>query len=267
MKIAVAQLASSPDKQANLAKAVSYIAKAKNLGADMIVIPEIYMVYNAPATGIKKADVAESIDGSFATGLAAAARSNNIYVVCGIFESKPGDEQRAYNTTVFFNREGVLQECYRKTHLYDAFVTKESNSIIPGDEPPKIIETEFGKIGLLVCYEVRFPEISRQLVLQGADVLIMPTAWVAGSIKEEHFEILVRARAIENTVYFCAADQIGNQFVGRSMIVDPMGIIIASIGEEEGMCTAEVDLDRVKRVREKLPCLANRRPELYQTIV
>lgn len=263
MKVAVAQLASSPDKQANLAKAVAYIAKAKSQGADMIVIPEIYMVYNAPSAGIKKADVAESVDGPFATSLAAAARNNDIYVVCGIYESKPGDELRAYNTTLFYNRQGVLQESYRKTHLYDAFVTKESNSIVPGNEPPKIIETEFGKIGLLVCYEVRFPEICRQLVLQGADVLIMPTAWVVGGIKEEHFEILVRARAIENTVYFCAADQVGNQFVGRSMIVDPMGIIVASIGEEEGLCIAEIDFERVKRVREKLPCLENRRPEMY----
>jgi predicted amidohydrolase len=103
----------------------------------------------------------------------------------------------------------------------------------------------------------------RQFVLQGADLLLVPTAWVAGALKEEQFEIMLRARAIENTVYVCAADQTGNIFAGRSMVIDPMGIIVASAGEEEAVFAADIDLDRIKRVRDKLPCLGHRRPELY----
>lgn len=263
MRIAVAQLSSGPDKALNAAKAVDYVKRAKAQGADMIILPEIYMVYNPPAANVKKAAVAETLDGDFVSALTAVARENSIYVVGGMYETKEGDDVRAYNTTVVIDRAGKIISVYRKTHLYDAFISKESDSIVAGDELPPIIETEFGKIGLLVCYEVRFPEISRRLALAGAEIIIMPTAWVVGGVKEEHFEILVRARALENTVYFCAADQIGNQFVGRSMIIDPMGIIIAGAGEEEALLVADIDPARVKRVRDKLPCLLNRRPELY----
>ncbi|EAO7496456.1 carbon-nitrogen hydrolase family protein, partial [Salmonella enterica] len=196
-------------------------------------------------------------------GLAQAAREQGIYVVCGVYESIEGDQDRAYNTTVFFNRSGELIKAYRKTHLYDAFSYMESDYIAAGNTPYEIIETEFGKIGLIVCYEVRFPEIARQFALQGADLLFVPAGWVAGPMKEDHWETLVRTRAIENTMFVCAADQVGNIFAGRSMIVDPMGVIVASAGEEETLLVAELDLDRIQRVRGKLPSVANRRPELY----
>src|SRR5690606_13835956 len=134
--------------------------------------------------GVKPVEVAEPLDGPFLKGLTEAARENEIYVVCGLFETKPGDKQRAYNTTVFINRSGEILQAYRKTHLYDAFNYKESDTTIPGDNDYQVVETEFGKIGLLVCYELRFPEISRQLSLQGADVLFLPAGWVAGAMKE-----------------------------------------------------------------------------------
>jgi Predicted amidohydrolase len=263
MKVAIAQLVSSPDKQANLAKAKDYIARAKNQGADFVLIPELYMAYAPAGSGVKKADVAEAVNGPFVTGLAQAARENQIYVICGVIESHPDDKIRAYNTTVVLNRSGQLLQRYRKTHLYDAFTGKESATVIPGEEPFKTVDTEFGKIGVFVCYELRFPEIARQLVLDGANILFMPTAWVAGAMKENHLETLVRARAIENTVYVCAADQVGNVYAGRSLVVDPMGVVVGSAGEEEGLFVAEVDLERVSRVRSKLPCLNHRRPEFY----
>lgn len=127
-------------------------------------------MYSAPATpksGVTPAEVAEKLDGPFVTGLAEAARQHGLYVVCGVFEAIDGDENRAYNTTVFLNREGALIHAYRKTHLYDAFSYIESDFIAPGDNPYRVVETEFGKIGLMVCYEVRFPEIARQFALQG----------------------------------------------------------------------------------------------------
>jgi len=262
MRVAVAQLMSSPDKTANLEKAKKYIEKAKKMGADFVVIPETFMVF--PAPGVNYADVAETLDGPFVTGLKEAAKENQIYVVCGMYEPEKGENVRAYNTTVVLNREGKIIHKYRKTHLYDAFAYQESKSVIPGDGPLQVFETEFGKIGLMVCYELRFPEIARQLAMQGADVIMVPTAWLMGYLKEEQFEILIRSRAIENTVYVCASDQVGNSISGRSMIVDPMGLIIGSTGEEESIFAADIDPDRIRRVREKNPCVAQRRTEFYK---
>lgn len=263
MNVAVAQLMSGPDKAENLAKAQNYISKAKQMGADLVLIPEGYMVYLPGTSDLKKADVAEPIDGVFVSGLQKAARENQIYVICGVYESDPNDKVRAFNTTVFLDRQGKILQRYRKTHLYDAFTRKESNNIIPGDEPFAAVETEFGKVGIMVCYELRFPEICRQFVFQGADIVFVPTAWVGGAMKEEHFETFVKARAIENTAYICASDQVGNGYIGRSLMVDPMGVVLASAGEEEALFMATIDLNRIKRVRDKLPCLNHRRPELY----
>lgn len=265
MKVAIAQLSTSLDKISNLEKAIKYITQAKGLGADFVILPELYMALAIPGSGILPVDVAEPLDGPFVTGLAEAARENEIYVVCGIFESKADDEQRAYNTTVFIDRSGQILQSYRKTHLYDAFNYKESDAIVPGDNQYKVVETEFGKIGLMVCYEVRFPEIARQLALQEADILFIPAGWVAGAMKEDHWETLLRARAIENTVFVCASNQAGNVFSGRSMIIDPMGVIATSGGEEETLIISDIDLDRVHRVREKLPSVVHRKPEFYAT--
>lgn len=263
MKVAIAQLATSVDKNSNLGKAQHYIAKAKSQGADIVFLPEFYMALATPKSGVLPVDVAEPLDGPFNSALRKAARENEIYVVCGMYESKPDDRKRAYNTTVFIDRSGKLIHSYRKTHLYDAFSYQESDTIIPGENPYKVVETEFGKIGLMVCYELRFPEIARQFALQEADILFVPAGWVAGPMKEEHWQTLIRARAIENTMFVIGANLVGDIFTGRSLMVDPMGVILASAGEEETLITAEVDLDRIRRVREKLPSVRDRRPELY----
>ncbi|KAB2334908.1 carbon-nitrogen hydrolase family protein [Cytobacillus depressus] len=263
MRVAIAQLSTSADKAANLEKAIQYIAKAKSKGADFVIIPEFYMALATPKSGVLPVEVAEPLDGPFVSGLAQAARENEIYVVCGMYEPKADDQKRAYNTTVFINRSGELIHSYRKTHLYDAFSYKESDTIIPGDNQYKVVETEFGKIGLMVCYELRFPEIARQFALQGADVLFVPAGWVAGPMKEEHWQTLIRARAIENTMFVCGADLVGDIFSGRSLIVDPMGMTLASAGEEETLFFADIDLDRIRRVREKLPSVRDRKPEFY----
>lgn len=263
MKVAVAQLRSSEDKNENLEKAERYIRQAKDSGADFVLLPEMYMAFIPASSNTTHAKIAEPLNGPFVKGLAEIALKNQINVICGIYESKPDEEFRAYNTTVFLNRSGDLLQAYRKTHLYDAFNYKESDQIIPGSKAPDIVETEFGKVGMLVCYEVRFPEISRQLALKGADFLFIPSAWVAGAMKEDHWQTLLRTRAIENTVYVFASNQVNNIFSGRSMIIDPMGVIMASAGEEESLIISEIDLDRIGRVREKLPSVADRRPEFY----
>jgi predicted amidohydrolase len=135
--------------------------------------------------------------------------------------------------------------------------------VVAGENPYQVIDTEIGKFGIIQCYEVRFPEIARELTLQGADILLMPAAWLYGLLKEDHFETLIRARAIENTLFICASALKGSIFSGRSMVVDPMGVVVASAGDEEGLIIAEIDFDRIKRVRDKVPTLVNRRPELY----
>ena len=263
MKVSIAQLSSSLDKVENVKKAVAYIKEAKRKGSDLVVLPEMYMSAIKPRDGILPATVAEFMDGPFVTALASAAAQHEIYVVCGIYEKVEEENDRAYNTIVFIDRKGEVIHKYRKTHLYDAFSYKESDTIIPGENSYQIIETEFGKMGFLVCYELRFPEIARQLALQGAEMIIVPAGWFAGTVKEEHWEILLRARAIENTVFIVAANQVEHVYTGKSMIVDPMGVMMASAGEEECLIFTELDFNRISRVREKLPSIKNRRSELY----
>ncbi len=263
MKIAVAQLCVSQDKTENLIKAQNYTTRAKAAGADMIVFPEGFMAYIPKSASISHAKIAEPVEGSFVQALAALAKVNDIYIVCGIYEKKEEELNRAYNTIVVLNRQGQLIHRYRKTHLYDAFSFQESKNIIPGDEPFVPIETEFGLIGVLVCYELRFPEISRILTVLGAEILIVPTAWVAGLMKEDHLMSLSKIRALENTVFLCVADQVGNHYVGCSVIYNPMGQSIASLEYDEGLMISDIDLGMVKTVRGTLPCLFQRRPHLY----
>ncbi|WP_042347557.1 carbon-nitrogen hydrolase family protein [Bacillus massiliigorillae] len=263
MRVSIAQLSSSLDKDANLKKAEKYIEAAKKKGADIVVLPEMYMALIVPGSGILPVDVAEPLNGPFVEGLREAARKNNIYVVCGIFETKENAELRAYNTTVFIDRTGKIIQSYRKTHLYDAFNYVESDTIVAGDNPYKVVDTEFGKIGLMVCYEIRFPEIARQLALQGADMLIIPAGWVKGPMKEEHWQVLLKARAIENTVFIVASNQVDNIYTGRSMILDPMGVALANAGEEETLITTDIDYERIAKVRGKLPSVKDRRPKFY----
>lgn len=264
MKFAVAQLIASPDKQENLKKALDVIAKAKAQNADLVVLPETFMALIMAGSGVAYADIAEPLDGPFVSALSQAAKQHGIYVVCGVYESKADDKKRSYNTVVVLDDEGKLIHSYRKTHLYDAFSYSESTNIIPGDNGFEPVETKFGKLGVLVCYELRFPEICRTLALKGAEIILVPTAWVAGPMKEEHILAMAKGRALENTVFMCVADQVGNIYAGRSVIYNPMGVVMASRGEDEGLIFADIDLAQVHSIREKLPCLAQRRPELYQ---
>lgn len=264
MRTAIAQLIVSRDKQQNLDKILTCIAKAKAENADLVVFPEISMVL-VPADGsVKHAEIAELLDGYFVSTLAAAAKKHSIYVICGIYESKADESVRAYNTVVLLDDEGKLIHSYRKTHLYDAFSYHESRNIIPGDSGFVPVRTKLGTIGLLVCYELRFPEISRTLALQGAEILVVPTAWITGAMKKEHLLTLSQARALENTVFVCIANQTGNIYTGRSVIYNPMGIVMANKGENEGLIFAEIDLDQARAIREKLACMQQRRPELYK---
>lgn len=263
MKIAVAQLSSSENKEENLLKAKEYITKAKKEKADFIVFPEHYMASFSATSKVNRSEIAESTDGPFVTELCNLAKENHIYIICGIYEYEKNDKYRSYNSVVTINRNGELIDCYRKAYLYDAFRGKESDTSIPGIKPPKAIDTEFGKIGVIICYELRFPEIFRHLTSQGANIIFIPTAWKDGLLKEHHWKTLLQARAIENTVFIVGADQVNNNNVGNSMIVDPMGVSLASAGEEETLLISDIDMGRVLRVREKLPSLEHQKQESF----
>jgi len=263
MRIALAQVQASHDKQENLAKARVFIEKACVRQADLIVFPEVFMAFIGEASQDSYTQMAESVDGPFVSALAQMARNHHIHIACGMHEKHPSDRLRVYNSIVFLDDTGHLIHHYRKTHLYDAFSFTESRHFVAADNRFEPIKTRFGSIGLLVCYELRFPEIARTLALKGAEILIVPTAWVHGVMKEEHLLTLAKARALENTTFVCVADQVGNIYSGRSVIYNPMGVTLAACGEEEGLVFADIDVEDIGKIRTKLPFLQQRRHELY----
>ncbi len=283
-RMVLAQLESSEHKQVNLDKARQGVATAKNAhGADLVVFPEIFMNHFAQQANRQwMRQEAESLDGPFVTGMASLARQYGVWLVFGMREVPDGHESggmrsleelgatadrdedlRVYNTTVVVNAAGQIVASYRKTHLYDAFGTRESDQFLIGDSLFQPLSTPFGRLGLFVCYELRFPEIARHQAGLGAEVLIVPAAWVRGPRKEHHWETLVTARALENTVFVAACNQAGHIYTGASLVVDPMGIPLVSGPETEALIPCEIDLERIESVRAKLPSYRHRRPELY----
>ncbi len=263
MRVGLVQIGPAPDVAANQARAIELAAEAGDKGVDLLVFPETYMYQRPADLTTPLGQIAEPIDGPFIQAIADAARKHGLHLVVGMLERAPGETNRAYNTAVLLSPEGNCLAAYRKVHLYDAFSGRESDWIVPASAPPPVVETPLGHLGLQICYDVRFPEWSRLLALGGAEVIVVPTSWVSGPLKEDHWVTLVRSRAIENTCWFITANQVRHDRIGRSLVVDPMGVIVADGGEEQGLIVAEVDLDRVRRVREKNPSLRHRRPELY----
>ena len=201
---------------------------------------------------------AQQLDGPFVAALAAHARGMRATIVAGMFEES-ADAARPYNTVVAVGPDGDVQAVYRKVHLYDSFGYRESDRLSPGEPSPVAVKVGDFVVGLMTCYDLRFPEHSRLLVDAGADAFVVPAAWVRGPLKEDHWETLLRARAIENTAYVVAAAQTGAAYTGSSMIVDPMGVAVARMGDETGLISADLSPDRVREVRERTPSLSNRR--------
>lgn len=263
---ASAQMQPSAVPEENLTKAEGAIAIAAQRGAKLVMFPEIYMAWMAAneMEAERARSLSQPLDGSFVRGLAQAARTSGIWVVSGMLETAEQTADKCYNTTVVINERGELVTYYRKTHLFDAFGYEESSTFARGDKLFTPLETPFGRMGLFVCYELRFPEVARYQAERGIDFFVMPSAWVNGSMKEVHWRHLVMARAIENTAYMITCDQVGNQYMGRSLLVDPMGVVLAEGPEGEGILYADVDLSRVKEVRGKVPSVSHRRAELYK---
>ena len=259
MRVAIVQFSAGEDKAANLARLVELVGQAASAGATLVVAPEASMHgFGDPDTPL--APVAEPLDGPFVTGLRAAAARHGVTVVAGMFEPVEDDLARAYNTVVAVDCDGELIGCYRKQHLFDALGWAESKRLDAGSPDDRLVFDcgEF-TVGVMTCYDVRFPELARALIDDGVDVLALPSAWVAGPLKEEQWSTLVRARAIENVLYVAAADQSAPAYAGRAMVVDPFGVVLTSLAERDGVAVADLDRDRLDACRERMPSLDHRR--------
>lgn len=255
--LSLAQFGATRDVDENRQRTVELIASA-DPSVDLIVLPE-YSMYSDMAQEAPEEKYSERLDGKFITAVRDAAARNSVHVVVGFTETNDGD--RPFNTIAHVNSSGKLANIYRKIHLYDAFGYRESDHLAPAEiDQPTVFDIDGVQVGLATCYDLRFPEISRWLVDAGADIIVLPAAWAVGPMKELHWETLARARAIENTVYFAACGQTGPHCSGQSIIVDPMGAVIASAGERtDSIATAEVTLSRIEAVRASNPSLSNRR--------
>ena len=260
MRIALCQIPVSPDPKTNLERARDALADAAAKGAELAVFPEATLT----RFGKRVTEAAEPLDGPFVTGLAEAARVHGVGVIAGVFEPVEGDGGKVFNTAVVLDRQGEIAATYRKIHLFDSFGSLESKLVAPGDEPV-VVDIDGLRVGLITCYDVRFPELARALVDQGAEAFVVIAAWASGLMKEDHWVTLVKARAIENTMWTVAVGQAPEPGthdgfgVGRSLLVDPLGTVRADLGPEAGVHVGEIDLSVTERVRETLPCLEHRR--------
>ena len=253
--IAVAQFAPGPDRDANLSVMRGLAATAVSRGASLVVFPE-YSSYFTPTMGPDWIAAAEAVDGPFATGMAAIAAEHGLTVVAGMLESAG---EKAHNTVLAVSPQGERLALYRKLHLYDAFGAKESQWIAAGEHAIETFEWAGFTVGLQTCYDIRFPEVTRALVDAGADLVLVPAEWVRGPLKEQHWRTLLTARAIENTVYLAAADHAPPIGAGNSMVLDPMGVELVTIGESTDVAVAFPSRQRIEDVRTVNPALRLRR--------
>ena len=255
-RVAVAQFAPGPEPEANAGAVARLAAAARADGADLVVLPEFSSFFE-PRMTERFVQAAEALDGPFTASVVAAAEELGITIVFGLVERGTGERFR--NAAVAVDGSGVLA-VYRKTHLYDAFGARESDRVEPGDlDQVAVFDLAGLPVGLQTCYDLRFPEVTRRLADAGAELVLVPADWVPGPRKVHHGRTLVLARAIENTLYVAAAGQVPPSGVGTSLIVDPVGEVLAELGDAPGTAVADVDRSLVDAVRRVNPALALRR--------
>jgi predicted amidohydrolase len=268
MRVAAVQLTSTADFDGNLERADRLTRAAAADGAQLVVLPE---KWSAIGRGDALVAGAQPIDGPAISWARAAARELGIDLVAGSVSERVADEQLLRNTSVHVGPDGEIRATYRKVHMFDVVVEgtvyKESEHEQPGEE--LVVSPTAGgvELGLSVCYDIRFPELYRILAIRGARVFTVPAAFTVPTTRD-HWEVLLRARAIEDQAFVIAANQIGEHAPGlrsggRSMIVDPWGIVLAHAPDSECHIVADLDLDAQARIRRDLPALANRRPGAY----
>lgn len=263
---AIVQMKSSINKQDNLIESLKYIKEAAERQADYIFFPEFQMAFSSNTQTLDELyKTAETLpDSKFIKRLCQYSKKYKIGIIGTFFEKNPyKKDKRVFDTAFSTDKNGKIVSVYRKLHLYDAFGFKESLKFSRGDKIPKLITTPIGKMGLMICYDIRFPELSRILTVNGSDIIVIPSGWIHGIMKEEHWITMLKARAMENGVYVIAPNQVGNIFCGRSMIVDPLGSILTDLGDKIGVEFVGIQRERIDEVRKTLPLLKNRRTDIY----
>lgn len=266
-RAAIVQMKSSEEKEHNLAYSVKLINEAAKRKARLICFPEFQMAYSPAEQKTESLHrIAEKISGNFVSTLSNSARQNKINVVATMYEIINTNEKshKVFDTGIIIDELGKVQSIYRKVHLYDALGFKESKKLLAGSIIEKPSKTSVGNLGLLICYDMRFPEISRILTVNGANILVSPSAWVAGFMKKVHWEVMVKARAIENGVYVLAPNQVGNIYCGHSMAIDPFGATILDMKNRQGIEYIDIDTTKIDTTRRTLPLLMNRRTDVYR---
>jgi len=259
MRVAVVQVSSSTDSAANRDH-VARVLSALEPGADLVVLPEGTMHdFGSPDHDLGA--VAESLDGPFVELLSEHALRLGTTIVAGMFERAPGGAL-PFNTLVALSPDGSLAATYRKIHLYDSFGYRESDRLSAGDIVPTVLDIADLRVGLMTCYDLRFPELGRALVDAGAQAFVVPAAWVAGEGKLHHWQTLVTARAIENTVAVVAAAQDGERYTGHSLIVTADGSRVEEAGEGDVVLHATLTAGAIAQIRDVNPSLQNRRMNL-----
>lgn len=255
LRLALVQHTASLDPAENR-DAFTGFAELVEPDTGLVLVPEAFMRdFGSPGSDLGA--VAEPMDGPFVQRLTEFAAERGITVVAGMFEVSD-DPARPFNTLAVVD-PGGLRASYRKIHLYDSFGYKESDRLSPGAIDPVLVDIGGVRVGLMTCYDLRFPELARDLVRLGAELLVAPSAWVAGPGKVDHWRTLVTARAIENTVYVAAAGQPGPRYTGHSLVVGPAGELVAELGDGEHVLTASVSTEDLEAARTENPSLLNRR--------
>ena len=271
LRVACVQMSSRVDKAANLERAEQLVGRAAATGADVVVLPE---KWNAIGGVDTLHDAAEPLEGGESVrALADWARGHSITIVGGSITERRDGRDKLSNTCVVVDPDGRLAAVYRKIHLFDVEVGgkvyRESEAEEGGDEPV-VARCEGWAVGLTVCYDLRFPELFRVLALDGAELVTVPSNFTLATGRD-HWHVLLRARAIENQCFVAAAAQVGEvrpgrPSYGRSLVSDPWGIVLCEAPDEETVVTAELDRERLRRIRRDLPSLASRRPETYRRL-
>jgi predicted amidohydrolase len=269
LRVALCQMIVTEDKDENLKKAKKMITKAANKGAELVVLPEMF---NCPYDNSYFSKFAESYPtGETINLLSDLAKTNNIYLIGGSIPER-GEKERIYNTSFVFNNKGELIGRHRKVHLFDIDVQggirfMESDVLAQGEDLT-VFDTPFGKMGVIICYDIRFPEILRLMVLKGARIIVVPAAFnmITGPA---HWDILFRVRALDNQVYMLGTAPARNESAsylsyGNSIITDPWGKIVNKLDEKEGILIEDLDLSKIDEVRLELPLLRHRREDLYK---
>ena len=262
--IGAVQMTSTADRARNLATAVRLVEEAADLGARLVGLPENFGFMGREEDRLAGA---ETLEGPTVSALREVARRRRVLVLGGSIAEKVDDPKKTANTSVLLGDDGSILASYRKIHLFDVNIPDgaryaESESVEPGDRPV-VAATPLGRVGLTVCYDLRFPELYRKLAEQGAEIVTIPAAFTLYTGKD-HWEVLVRARAVENLCYALAPAQVGRHSAnrvtfGNAMIVDPWGVVLARCPDGEGVCLAPFRRARLEQVRAELPSLKHRR--------